>query len=148
MKKEYVEFMVRAGSLRERQIDAARVISMIESAVTNAEVAKKVHLDKDSATLVFREIYESLRQLGDAGWWSIGYEPLSHDASMDILKDMDIREKVKLNRVSRFKAMRNDANYRGFRVSLEQAKEILEFWDVVNKDIVKIIKSEIGRKQR
>ena len=70
---------------------------------------------------------------------------LSHDASMDILKDADVKEKVKLNYVSRFKSMRNDANYRGFRVSVEQAKEILEFWDTVGKEIARKIKSKLRK---
>lgn len=146
MKKEDMEFFVRGGFLRARQPDASLIRSMVESAEINAGVAKKIHLDENSATLVFREVYESVRQLGDAMWWSIGYEPLSHEASMDILKDADVKEKVKLNHIFRFKNMRNDANYRGFRISVEQAKEILEFWDTVGKEIARKIKSKLQKK--
>jgi hypothetical protein len=52
---------------------------------------------------------------------------------------MDIKEKIKLNNLDRFKRTRHDANYHGFRVSLPQAKEIIDFWDNCNKDIIKNI---------
>jgi hypothetical protein len=132
-----IEILMRNKSLRSRQPDTERVKSMIKSAEINAETAKKISLDDNSATLVFREIYESIRQLGDAKWWSIGYEPLNHETSLEILKDIDIKEKVKLNYLPRFKRIRNDANYRGFRVSVSQAKEIIEFWDKCSSDIIK-----------
>jgi hypothetical protein len=132
-----IEILIRNGSLRSRQPDTERVKSMIKSAEINAETAKKISLDDNSATLVFREIYESIRQLGDAKWWSIGYESLNHETSLEILKDIDIKEKVKLNYLPRFKRIRNDANYRGFRVSVSQAKEIIEFWDKCSADIIR-----------
>jgi len=145
VKKEDLEFFMRSGSLRQRQPDVQLIMSIVESAEKNAGVAKTIKLDENSATLVFREVYESIRQLGDAMWWSKGYEPLTHEASMEILKDADVKEKVKLNYIFRFKKMRNDANYRGFRASVEQAKEIVEFWDTVGKELARKIKSKLKK---
>ena len=136
MKKEIVDMLVRTGQLRIREPDKERVKSIIESSKINTNIAKGIDLNEESATLVFREIYESIRQLGDARWWLLGYEPMNHDISLEILKEIDIKEKFLLNRLSRFKRIRNDANYRGFRVSVAQAKEIIEFWGKCSNDIV------------
>lgn len=143
MKEEFIKIWVKTGILRPRQKDIEKIKSMVELAEINANVAGKVPLDEDSATLIFREIYESLRQLGDACWWLEGYEPTNHEISMDILKGQDINEKTMLNFVDRFKRIRHDANYRGFKVSVQQAKEILDFWDKCGIDIIKIIRKKM-----
>lgn len=144
MKKEVVGSLVKAGILRVRQLDRERVKSLIKSAKTNAEVIKKIPLDEDSATVIFREIYESVRQLGDAQWWLLGYEPSNHEISLDILKEIDIKEKVKLNFLSRFKQIRHDANYKGFRISASQAREIIDFWDKCGKDIINVLSKQLN----
>ena len=90
----------------------------------------------------FRETYESIRQLGDAKWWLLGYEPRNHEVSMEILKEMDIKGKVRLHHLNRFKKIRNDANYCGFKVTLAQAKEVLEFWDECAEEIVSLLLKE------
>ena len=103
--------------------------SMINSAEINAKVAKDIKLNEDTATLVFREMYESIRQLGDANWWILGYEPSNHEICMEILKELDIKEKIKLNSLDRFKKIRHDVNYRCFRATIAQVDEVIDFWN-------------------
>ena len=90
MKKEMIDLLIKTDQVRERQPDKEKIKSMVEFARVNAKVAQSVTLNEDSATLVFREIYESIMQLGDAKWWSMGYEPRNHEVSMDILKEAEI----------------------------------------------------------
>ncbi|MBI2971785.1 MAG: hypothetical protein HYY37_05190 [Candidatus Aenigmarchaeota archaeon] len=146
MRKEIIDNLVAEKQLRVRQLDVERILSIINSAVTNAKVSKGIRLNDDSATVVFRELYESVRQLGDACWWIEGYEPLNHEISLEILKELDIKNKIKLNHLYRFKKIRNDANYRGFRVSVSQAKEVIEFWDTCGKEILGIISKRIRQR--
>lgn len=144
MKKEFIEVWLKTGIIRNRQKDAEKIKSMIDSAEVNARVTKAIKINEDTATLIFREIYESVRQLGDAKWWLLGYEPSNHEISMEALRDLDIKEKVKLNSLDRFKKTRHDVNYRGFRASISQAEEILEFWSKCGEEIVKMLRKEIG----
>ncbi len=144
MKKEFIDVWLKTGIIRNRQKDTEKIKSMINSSVINAKVAKEIKLNEDSATLIFREIYESVRQLGDAKWWLLGYEPSNHDISLETLKDFDIKEKIKLNSLDRFKKIRHDINYRGFRATKEQAKEIIDFWDKCGEEIVKELRKELG----
>ncbi len=142
MKKEFIGLWLKSGILRNRQKDIGKIASMIDSAEVNARVAKNIRINEDSATLVFREIYESIRQIGDAKWWLLGYEPANHEISSEILKEFDITEKVKLNSLDRFKKTRHDVNYRGFRATISQVEEILDFWDKCMKEIIAILKKE------
>ena len=144
MKKEFIELWLKSGMIRSRQKDKERIKSMIGSSEINVLVAKEIKLNERTATLIFREIYESIRQLGDSKWWLLGYEPLNHEMSMNILKEFDIKEKIKLNSLDRFKKIRHDINYRGFRATLMQTEEILDFWDKCGKEILKILKKEVN----
>ena len=143
MKKEQIEQWVRGDQLRQRSLDKEKVKSMIESSTTNMVVVKAIPLSEQSASLIFRETYESIRQLGDARWWLQGYEPRNHEVSMEILREMDIKEKVRLNHLNRFKTIRNDTNYRGFKVTIAQAKEILQFWNTCSQEIISILLKEL-----
>ena len=124
MNKQIIDQLVREDKLRIREIDIVKVRSIIELAQTNAKVIKTLQINKDSATVVFTEIYESIHKLGDAQWWSLGYEPKNHEVSMDILQEMDIKDKLLLNHLPRFKKIRHDANYRGFKVNIQPPRVI------------------------
>src|SRR3989344_319454 len=137
------KYWIMKGALRNRQQDLEKMKSMINSAEVNAKVTQEINLDDKTATLVFREIYESIRQLGDVKLWILGYEPLNHEVSMEILKEFDIKDKVKLNSLDRLKKIRHDINYRGFRASTVQAEEILEFWNKCGVEILRVLKKEI-----
>ncbi|EFK96347.1 conserved hypothetical protein [sediment metagenome] len=138
-----IQYWIMKGALRNRQQDLEKIKSMINSAEVNAKVTQDIETDDNTATLVFREIYESIRQLGDVKLWLIGYEPQNHEVSMEILKEFDIKDKVKLNSLDRLKKIRHDINYRGFRASIGQAEEILEFWNKCGMEILRILKKEI-----
>ena len=143
MKKDELDNLVKKGTLRIRESDIQRVRSIIAVAEKNANFTKTLSITERSSNLIFREIYESIRQLGDAKWWLMGYEPRTHDISLDILKEMEIKEKIKLNSLERLKKIRHDLNYRGISTTLEQTREIIEFWNKCGEEIIKILKKEI-----
>ena len=143
MNPESLRSLVKVGILRKRDTDFPRIRSILQSVQTDAKIAKTIPLNEDSATMVFRELYESVRQLGDARWWLSGFEPTNHDISLEILKELKIKNAVLLNHLERFKKIRHDANYRGFRVSMAQAKEMIEFWDKCGEEIIKELMNEI-----
>jgi len=143
MKKEQIEQWVRGDQLRKKSLDREKVKSVIEFSTTNMSIVKTISISEHSAILIFRETYESIRQLGDARWWLLGYEPRNHEVSMEILREMNIKEKTRLNYLNRFKSIRTDTNYRGFRVTVAQAKEIVEFWDACSQEIISILLKEL-----
>ena len=143
MKKEIIDFWIKTGALRNKQKDIEKIRAIINSAEINVNVTKSINLNENTSTLIFREIYESIRQLGDAKLGLLGFEPGNHDVSMELLKEFDIKDKVKLNSLDRFKKTRHDVNYRGFRTSIPQAEEILDFWNKCGEEIIKILRREL-----
>src|SRR3989344_1632695 len=114
--KEYLN----KGSLKKRSPDTNRANSLIKAAEITAKATLKVPLYKENTIMIFRELYETLRQLGDAKLWKLGYEARQHESSIRILMDAKIKDKIALNRLDRFRIIRNDANYRGNQITLDQ----------------------------
>jgi hypothetical protein len=138
---------LRDGRLRERSIDVPRIKSLIESAKTNAGYVMKLPITEESATTVFRGLYESIRQLGDARWFSLGYEPTSsHEVCMEILKEIRITESVKLNRLDNFRKIRNSINYGGYSATVGQAKEISDFWASCGTELISFVEKSIKKR--
>src|SRR3989344_651940 len=138
MKESSIKEWLKSEAIRNRQMDKEKVKSMINSAEINVGVIKNIKINDQTATLIFREMYESIRQLGDAKWYLLGYEPSNHWISLEALKDFDIKEKLKLHSLERFTKIRHDINYRGFRATISQAEEILDFWIKCGEEIVNL----------
>ena len=144
MKEEVINEMKKRGYILPRSKDIPRIKSLIESSRSVASATLTIPLNKNTSTLVFRELYESIRQLGDALWWATGFEVQgSHEASMKILATAEIKEKLSLNKLDRFRKIRNDSNYRGYIISTEQAKEIVNFWKRCSSDIISFIENKM-----
>ena len=136
MNLDLIESYAKMGVLRKRIVDKQRVNSLINASRVVANSVIKIALDETTSTTIFREIYESIRQLGVAKWWILGYEPLNHEISLNILEDEKIKNKLKLNLLSRFRLIRNESNYQGFLISVDNAKEIIDFWELCGEEII------------
>lgn len=143
MKEDDIKRLVKEGRIHVRSVDKEKIKSLVISSKSNAEVALSINLNEKNSTVIFREIYESIRQFGDAMWWLKGYEPLDHDISLEILKNLKIKNNIELNFLDRFRKIRNDANYRGFKVTESQAKEIVSFWNKSGLELLELIKQEL-----
>lgn len=145
MKEESIKQWIKDNKLKRKQIDIEKIRSLLKASENNVEIVKKIELNDKSSTLIFRELYESIRQLGEACWLLIGYESSTHEISLESLKELEIKNKIKLNHLDRYRKIRHDANYQGFSITLEQSKEMLEFWDICAEDIIKYIKIELEK---
>jgi len=139
-----LDLLVKARILRKKSYELSKIKSLVLSAKEDSEVVLSIQLNDKNATVVFRTIYESIRQLGEAKWNLLGYEPLNHEISLDGLKQIKLENTLQLNFLERFKKIRNDANYNGFRITLNQTKEIIDFWNKCGKEVLVILQKEIN----
>ncbi len=148
MKKEKVDKLLKDRDIRIKEKNPAEARAFLQLARNSVKVVGNIALSDESSTLIFREVYEALRQLGDVLWLLEGYEAQRHEASIEILKDLEIKDKVKLNFLDRYKKIRHDANYRGIAVSVEITKEIIDFWDVCSPEIIEQIETKLKEKPK
>lgn len=139
-----IEFLEAMSKIQKRSPDKSRAKSLIEASESTMKEILEMELTEGTSTIIFRETYESIRQLGDARWWIKGYKPKDHEVSMEILKEEKICNAAMLNKLDGFRKIRNEANYGGYRVKEERTKEILKFWNECVKDIVDQLKKELS----
>jgi hypothetical protein len=134
--EQRIRELLAKGELRKRSSDVARAKSLMQAALDSAAFAKSVPLSEQTSTGVFKELYDAFRQLGDAKWWTLGYEPWSHKASIELLKEADITAKQSIQQLPRIMELRNDATYRGYRIPRYEAQEILVLWDKTHQELL------------
>ncbi len=143
MKQEKIQKLLSERNIRIKERNPAEARSYVHASQRVARFTLTFEPSEENATMIFRELYECIRQLGDTLWLLEGYESQTHDATMIILKDLDIPHKIKLYFLDRYKMIRHDANYRGVLVSIEQAKEIIDFWNICSEEIIKKIEEKL-----
>ena len=124
MNEDRVKILIEEGKLKQRIINKPLIQSLISSAEENAKATLTIQVSELMATLIFKGIYDSIRQLGEVKWRLNGYEPEGHNISIESL----IEENIHFRQLDLFRKLRNDANYRGYRISIGQANEIISFW--------------------
>jgi len=137
-----LKFLESMSKIRRRVPDRARARSLIAASEKTMRNILKMQVSEETGTIIFRETYESLRQLGDARWWLLGYEANDHEASIEILKEEKIAHSARLEKMDRFRMLRNRANYIGDDIPKAVAQEILEFWNECGKEILEKLKKE------
>jgi hypothetical protein len=138
-----LKFLEAMSKIRKKSPDKVRAKSLVEASETTAKEILKMALTDSTATIIFRELYESIRQLGDARWWLLGYSPEDHDVSLEILKEEKIANSALLAKLDRFRQIRNNANYGGYKVSVAVAQEILDFWKLCGVELLAKLKSDL-----
>jgi len=138
-----LKFLESMSKIRKRSPDKARARSLMAASEKTMRNVLKMQVSDETATIIFRETYESIRQLGDARWWLLGYETNDHEASMEILKEERITHSARLEKLGRFRTIRNKANYLGEDIPKAVAEEILQFWNECGKEILGKLKKEV-----
>jgi len=142
--KELIESKRLIPRPKDTQLIKTLLLSAERTAVAVQKIVSHFTLTEEMSTLVFREMYEAIRQLGDARWRIIGYEVSnSHGTSMEILKEEKVTQALKLQKLEQFRAIRRNANYQAHTVLVEQAEQILDFWGSCGKEILENLKREV-----
>ncbi|MCF7866738.1 hypothetical protein K9L67_01580 [Candidatus Woesearchaeota archaeon] len=125
--KEYIKNKKVVKSIPDTQ----KVLALQKMSKNNFLVVQKIHLDKNSASIILSQAYESLRQILEAIALSEGYKIYSHEAYTDYL--LEKGEIILSNKFDRLRKLRNGINYYGKPVSENVTKAAL-------KEIKEIIK--------
>ena len=103
-------------------------------------------LNNDTAFLILEDSYESTREAAQSLMSRDGFKPYSHEATISFLRKFYINEfdEYELINFDRFRELRNMVLYQGKPISIEDAKNCLEFAKVFIKKVdVMLNKNEI-----
>ncbi len=137
--RKYVENgLVRAGGM-----DILEAKSLRDKALARLEYVKGQKIDDGSASFVFEDVYECLREAAQSLMALKGLKPYSHEAVIAFLRDSYNVPPNAVSRFDRYRILRNKAVYRGQNISSETCREALDFVSSFVPELVKFLEKEL-----
>ena len=124
----------RKGLIKKTMIDKELVKSLIDMSNIKETAVKTVTINKINISAYVSLAYDSLREILEALCILKGYKVLSHVCIGELLKD--ILEEFDYEEFDRLRWIRNNINYYGEKVELEQGKKVIEKIFAIKKKIM------------
>ncbi len=147
MKLERIQYYLDQGLLRKRTIDTQRLNSLLSSAKDNSDYASSLEINEKSSTAIFKELYDCFRQLGDAKLLLLGYESQgkgSHEVSIEAIQEEKV-DFLAFNNLDRFRRLRNDANYKGYKATVADAQDISNVWKNCGNKLINLLRARFPK---
>ncbi len=126
MMKAFTQF-IKENKVIKKSPDPAEARSLVTQAKERLADLKVLPLNKKNASFRFESAYEVLRELLQAFLAAEGYKPYSHEAIFSFASERKLLPESKAMQADRYREIRNDINYRGKKVTVMEAKEIMYF---------------------
>ena len=125
---------LKKGIVRRMSLDKNIIISLVKTAKEGIEFFEKDAVTDKNARTLFKNYYDSLREICEAVALSKGYKIYQHEAITSFLKDT-LNENIISLKFDRFRILRNGIHYYGKTITKE---ETLKFIQNI-KEIIKIL---------
>jgi uncharacterized protein (UPF0332 family) len=123
--------------------DIKRSLSLLESARVDFHFTLSLNLNKKSSNTIVRNIYESFRMLGEALLIAKGLEPKDHIMPINELIKLKINIPRPLNVLDNFRRLRHNINYYGYKTTIEEAQDMIDFAELSFEPLFEEIKKQI-----
>jgi hypothetical protein len=84
---ERFQYYIDEGLVREIAPNKAMARALIEKAFSRSEYVEAQEINDQTASFIFEDIYEALREAGQSLMALQGYRPYSHEALISFLKE-------------------------------------------------------------
>ncbi len=118
---------VKEGKAIRRSPDPAEAASLLQQANGRLADLQRLPLDEASASFRFESAYEALREALQAFLAREGYKPYSHEAVIAFAAEQGLLPAADARTADRYREIRNDINYRGKKVTRDEAEEAIAF---------------------
>lgn len=129
--------LIEQGVVRQIPPNNARAKSLLIMSRQSLDVIMKMDLTSENSSIIFRELYECLRQVIEAIGYTRGYKFENHESIRAFIEEV-LANKSLANNFDRYRKIRNGINYYGDIVPLETAAQAV-------KDIPRYIKDLTGK---
>ena len=119
--------LITQGFIREIPSNNARAKSLHETSFQTLIAVLKIPISDNNGRIIFRELYECLRQAIEAIGYEKGYKFENHESLKTFIEEILVNKPL-ANDFDRYRKIRNGINYYGDPVSAEtvlQATKII-----------------------
>lgn len=136
------EYFKSDGRIREITPKKSMAESLLKRAEDRLKSEKDRELDEENSFLALENIYEALREVLEADMAAEGYSSSDHVATLSYAEEKLGIEEKELNKLHRFRKLRNKSRYEAEEITMKEAKQIIEFAE----DFVPAIQEEVEKK--
>lgn len=126
--------------VKEIKKDTDLIKSLIENSRNKLESSNELKMNEITAISKFSLAYDSLREILEALSIEKGYKIYNYECFTAFLKEI-LNEKEKGNNFDEIRKIRNDVNYYGKQITIEEAEEIIDKIKNLRQEIFNILKS-------
>ena len=101
--------------------------ALLEKATIRLKIINLEKIKIDTASIIFEDIYEGLREASQSLLELAGYKPYSHEALISFLNENNLLPLEKVNMLNNYRILKNNSVYKAEKVSKEKCLEALEF---------------------
>lgn len=116
---------LRSGKVKRVSPDIPEAKGLLNNGREDFEKIKaSVKLSEESASLVFKNMYDSVRSVLQAFLSKEGYTPYSHEAIIAFNLEKSNITQGEAIKLDKFRKLRNDISYRAVRATVKEAREM------------------------
>lgn len=121
------EYYIKNNLVKKKSVDRSEANALMRKAGERLEFSIKTRkINEKTASFIFEDIYECLREASQSLMSLKGYKPYSHEALIAFLKNLNLLESD-IEMFDKYRILRNKAVYGGERISVEKCNEALRF---------------------
>ncbi len=122
--KSFQDYL-KEKKVHKKTIELAEARSLIRQAKERLTDLGDLPLTERNAAFRFEDGYEILREALQAFLALEGYKPYSHEAVFAFALERRFLSEAEFHKVDRYREIRNDINYRGKIVTVEETEELI-----------------------
>ena len=143
--KSFQEFLTEEKVLKQSR-DLAEARSLMQQAWDRSNDLSSLPVDISNAQFRFESAYECLREALQSFLSFEGYKAYSHEAIVIFSLEKKILSEAQAVKIDRYRTIRNDINYRGKKITIEEATEILHLVKSLLPLLRKILEEKLSKK--
>ena len=124
--KNFKEYL-NEGKVLKKTPDPGEARSLFIQAKERFSDLRQLSLNEKNASFRFEAAYEALREAVQSFLSNEGYKSYSHEAIFSYALDYGLLSEVNAVKADRYREIRNDINYRGKKVTEQEAKDMIHF---------------------
>lgn len=138
------EDFIRDGSVRRVSPNKQLAKSLVKIANLRLKNIETMKITDENSFTIVENCYEAIREMIDALMSLKGFKSYSHEATVEFLKEFYSVNVgyVTVNKVDRYRRIRNDIKYEGLLTTKPEAEEILKNTKIIVNVLMKLLERE------
>ena len=132
------EYYINENLVRKSIPNIGMAKSLLQKSEIRLKRVKNEKISDENSSIVFEDIYETLREASQSLMEIKGFKPYSHEALVSFLKEYKLVSDEKAVIIDNYRILRNNSVYKAEKISSQKCMEALSF----AKNILPEIKSK------